>query len=153
MEMLSNILYVTIVNQYELLDGVVMKERQQYIFKGFIDIVAEYKGSNNIIEQHYIGELCEKDWYEENGITIKEIYIPERFAVLTHECISEDKINILEYIAKRDSDTTTDYFIKTKKAFGINMKNNYKIQRNCNKYDEDLFPINRIKNTNYKNDE
>jgi hypothetical protein len=152
MEMLSNILYITIVNQYELPDDVVMKERQQYIFKGIIDMVPEYIGNKGIEERHYVGELCEKDWYIENDITIKEIYIPDRFSVLTHECIDESEVDIIRYIAERDSDSTTDYFVKVKKAFGVDMKKNYRLQMNLDKYDEDLFPYNKIKNANYKSE-
>lgn len=152
MEMLSNILYITIVNQYELPNDVVMKERQQYVYKGIIDIMPEYIGNKGIEERHYIGELCEKDWYIEDEVTIKEIYIPDRFSVLTHECIDKSKVDIIRHIAERDSDDTTDYFIKVKKAFGVDMKKNYKIQRNLDKYDKDLFPVRRMKNANYKNE-
>ena len=38
-------------------------------------------------------------------------------------------------------DSTKDYITKVKDTLGIDMRANYKVQRNLDKYDEDLFPV------------
>ena len=155
MELSSYTLYITVIRAIKFAEDKIILPRQQFVYKGIINMVPEYVGNNGNEEMHLIGELCKSSYYEDptTGLLIKEIYIPDKFAVVTHECIDASKVNILNYIQSRDMDSTKDYITKVKDTLGIDMRANYKVQRNLDKYDEDLFPVKRIKSSAYRNEE
>ncbi len=154
-ELSNTTLYVTIVSAFELPGDIFILPRQQFVFKGIKTMVPEYIGCGTREELHQVGELCEADYYTDptTSSLVKEIYIPDRFCVLSHECIDSSEVSIPDYIQSRDMDDTKDYMTKVKSTLGIDMRANYLIQRNLDKYDEELFPVKKLKDAEYRKDE
>ena len=140
--------YITITENFKLPNRA-LHCRQQFVLLGHKNMIPVYIGNKGVIERHWVGQLCEEDYYEENGVTIETIYIPEKFSVLSEQCIPSNKVIYPDYIQDRDMDKTQDYYSFNKKAYGIDMSKNHSIQRNPEKYDKDLFPFR--KNVSRKN--
>ena len=132
--------YITITENFSLPNRS-LRCRQQFVLLGYKDMVPEYIGNNGTIERHWVGQLCEEEYYEENGVTVEIIYIPEKFSVLSEKCIDKSMVSIIDHVLDRDMDKTKDYYSFNKEVFGIDMALNHSIQRNPEKYDKDLFPF------------
>jgi hypothetical protein len=132
--------YITITENFQLPNRA-LRCRQQFVYIENKNKLADYIGNDGKIELHFVGELCEEDYYEVDGTTITTIDIPFRFSVLDTVCIPKEKINIKDWIQQRDNDKVTNYHEFVKDQLGIDMSLNYEIQRNPSKYDKDLFPL------------